>query len=392
MSEPTTDKTDAPAPQPPGDSPKANPPKLGELFELALTALINAPGVFAKLEARPAPGPGTSFLVALAWGAAFFALNLLHVTIANPAALQAYPPKQVGIVVLLGFGVWTAMCLLGSSFVYGIGRMLGSAGDFDRALLITAVTLAAAPVQALCTWFPMAWVVPAVLAAWIFACGLSTQFKTDPWAARGVCAVLAAGVLALQYAAGQVVEKYAATAQLAAVAVQGASTASQLAELQQQMQQVQTAASQMPQVGNSPQADSPQADSPQANRSGLDLLHGPEPASTPPGGPTKREQLSQMSASGDALNNSMITMLDSMAPLLNNPAITKNMSLQQKADYTELRRMIADMKTEIIENKITSPQEQQAKMQKIQQLMMRMMSAGMTKPTPQTAPAPGAKP
>jgi hypothetical protein len=375
MSEPTAEKKDAPAP---------TAPKLGELFEFALTALINAPGVFAKLEARPAPGPGTSFLVALAWGGAFFALNLLHVTIANPAALQAYAPWQVGVVAFLGLGVWTAMFLLGSSFVYGIGRALGSAGDFDRALLITAVTLAAAPVQALSTWFPMAWVAPALIAAWIFACGLNTLFKTDPWAARGVSAVLAAGVLALQYGAGQVVEKYAATAQLAAVAVQGASTASQLAELQQQVQQIQAAASQLP------QGDS--GDSPQANRSGLDLLSGPEAASTPSAGPTQREQLSQMSASGDAMNKSVITMLDSMAPLLNNPAITKNMSLQQKADYVELKRMIADMKTGMIENKITSPQEQTAKMMKIQQLVMRMMSAGMTMPSPQAAPAPGAKP
>ena len=220
---------------------------------------------------------------------------------------------------------------------------------------------------------------PAVVAAWILSCGLSALFKTDPWAARGVCAVLAAGVLALQYGAGLIVEKYAATAQLAAVAVQGASTASQLADLQQQLQQIQT-------------GDSPQGDSPQANRSGLDLLSGPEAANTPSAGPTQREQLSQMSASGDAMNKSVITMLDSMAPLLNNPAITKNMSLQQKADYVELKRMITDMKTGMIENKITSPQEQTAKMMKIQQLVMRMMSAGMTLPTPQTAPAPGAKP
>lgn len=378
MSEPTAEKKDAPA---------LTAPKLGELFELALTALVNAPGVFAKLEARPAPGPGTSFLVALAWGAAFFALNLLHVTIANPAALQAYAPWQVGVVAFLGLGVWTAMCLLGSSFVYGVGRTLGSAGDFDRALLITAVTLAAAPVQALCTWFPMAWVVPALIAAWIFACGLNALFKTDPWAARGVSAVLAAVVLALQYGAGQVVEKYAATAQLAAVAVQGASAASQISELQQQMQQVQAAASQLSQTG-----DPSQGDPPQANRSSLDLLSGPEAASTPSAGPTQREQLSQMSASGDAMNKSVITMLDSMAPLLNNPAITKNMSLQQKADYVELKRMIADMKTGMTENKITSQQEQTAKMMKIQQLVMRMMSAGMAMPAPQAAPAPGAKP
>lgn len=382
MSEPTTDKKDAPAPQPPGDSPKANQPRLGELFELALTALVNAPGVFAKLEARPAPGPGTSFLVALAWGASFFALNLLRVTIANPAALQAYAPWQVGLVAFLGLGVWTAMFLLGSSFVYGIGRALGSAGDFDRALLVAAVTLAAAPVQALCTWVPMAWVVPALVAAWILACGLSALFKTDPWAARGVCAVLAAGVLAVQYGAGLVVEKYAATAQLAAVAAQGASATNQLAELQQQMQQVQAVADEAKQ----------NVTSAQTGQSSLDLLRGPGEDAAAPAGPSQAQQLAQMSASGDAMNKSIVTMLDAIAPMLNNPAITKNMTLQQKADYVELKRMISDLKTGMIENKITSPQEQQARMMKIQQLTMRMVSAGMAMPPAAPAPGPGPGP
>jgi hypothetical protein len=383
MSDPTPDKPKEPAPI---------APKIGELFELAMTALINAPGVFARLEARPVPGPGSSMIVAISWGSLFLGLNLLHGAIANPTLIQRFQPWQVGALAFFGLGLWTALFLLGSSLVYGLGRALGSAGDFDRALLVTAVTLSAAPVAGLCAWFPMAWVLPSVVAAWILACGLSALFKMDPWAARGVCAVLAAGVLALQYGAGLVLEKYSAMAQLAAAAAQAAPSANQFAELQQQMQQLQTITANMP-AGDPQNGDSPKGDSQNANRSGLDLLRGPGGEEQPAAesGLTKRQQLAQMSASGDAMNKSMVAMLDSLAPMLNNPMITKNMTPQQKADFAELQKMMSELKTGIATNSTTSAQEQQAKMMKIQQVVMRMMSAGMTMPKPQLAPAPGAK-
>jgi len=371
MSDPTPEKPKEPA---------SIPPKLGELFELSLTALVNAPGVFAGLDARPSPSPGISLVAALAWGAAFFALNLLHVAIANPAALQAYPTWQIGVIAFFGLGLWTALYLLGASLFYGLGRALGSAGDFDRALLAATVTLAAAPVQAMCSWFPMAWVAPSVLAAWIAACGLSALFKADPWASRGVCAVLAAGVLALQYGAGLVVEKYSAAAQLAAVAAQAAPAAGQLIELQQQMQQVQAIAEQAQQNAQASAA---------AGKSSLDLLRGPSGEAATTAGPTMNQQIDQMKAQGDTMNKSAIAMLDSIAPMLNNPIFTQNMSLQQKSDFNALKALIQDMKADMASNKITSPQEQQAKMLKIQQLMMRVLSSGMTMPKA-AAPAPGA--
>jgi hypothetical protein len=383
MSDPTPEKPKEPSPI---------APKIGELFELAMTALINAPGVFARLEARPAPGPGSSMLVAIAWGMLFLGLNLLHGAIANPTLIQSFPPWQVAAVAFFGLGLWTALFLLGASLVYGLGRALGSVGDFDRALLVTAVTLSAAPVAGLCAWFPMAWVLPTVVATWILACGLSALFKTDAWATRGVCAVLAAGVLALQYGAGLVVEKYSAMAQLAAITAQAAPSANQFAELQQQMQQLQTITANTP-TGDSPQDDSPKGDSQNANRSSLDLLRGPGAEEQPATESelSKKQQLAQMSASGDALNKSMVAMLDSLAPMLNNPMITKNMTPQQKADFAELQKMMSDLKAGIAANTLTSAQEQQAKMMKIQQIVMRMMSAGMTMPKPQSAPAPGAK-
>jgi hypothetical protein len=370
MSEPAAEKKEAPP---------ARAPAIGELLELSLTSLVNAPGVFAKLESRPFPGPGAAFLAALFWGALFFALNLVHVALSNPALLRSYPEWQIAAVGLLGLGAWASLYLLASSLVYGLGRGLGSAGDFDRALLVAAVALAAAPVQAMCRWFPAAWAAPALVAAWITACGLEALFKANAWAARGACAALAAAVIGLQYGAGLLIDRYAAAAQMAAVAAQAAPSADQLAELQRQMQRVQEAAMQAPAAGAAP-----------AGPSSLDLLRGPAGEEAPAPGPTDLQQMKQMTAQGDAMNKSMAGMLDTIAPLLNNPMITQNMSPAQKADYAELTKMIQDLKAGMASDSITSQQEQQAKMMKIQQLVMRLMSAGMTMPKA-APPAPGAK-
>lgn len=367
MSEPVAEKKEAPPPK---------APAVPELLELSLTALVNAPGVFARLEARPAPGPGAVFTAALFWGALFFALNLVRIALANPALLQSYPAWQIGAVGLLGLGAWASLYLLASSLLYGLGRGLGSAGDFDRALLVAAVALSAAPAQALSRLVPGAWFVPTLLAAWIAACGLATLFKADTWAAGGACAVLAAAVLGLQYGTGLMVDRYSAAAQMAAVAAQAAPTEDQMAELQRQMQQVQAAAAQAPAAGAP------------AGASGLDLLRGPAGEETAAAEPTEMQKVQQMTAQGDAMNKSMVGMLESISPMLSNPAITKNMNPQQKADFDELNRMLQELKTGIASNTITTPQEQQAKMMKIQQLVMRMLSTGLVMPKPGLAPPP----
>jgi hypothetical protein len=186
----------------------------------------------------------------------------------------------------------------------------------------------------------------------------------------------------VQYGAGLVVEKYSAAVQLA-VAPQTTAAPDQLADLQRQMQQVQGIAEQARQNAANAQAQ-PQ--------SSLDLLRGPAVDPAPQAPATMKQQIAQATASADAMNKGVLGMLDSMAPMLDNPAITQNMMPAQKADYLELKKMIADLRTGIATNSITSPQEQQAKMMKIQALVMRMMSAGAAMPKTQAAPAPGAKP
>jgi hypothetical protein len=125
-----------------------------------------------------------------------------------------------------------------------------------------------------------------------------------------------------------------------------------------------------------------------AGASGLDLLRGPAGEETPAAEPTEMQKVQQMTAQGDAINKSMVGMLESISPMLSNPAITKGMNPQQKADFDELNKMLQDLKTGIASNTITTPQEQQAKMLKIQQLVMRMLSTGLAMPKPGLAPPP----
>ena len=367
------------APSNPTTSPPAVAPALGELFELSLAALVNAPGVFDRLSLRPAPMPASSFLMALSWGAAYFTLNLVRIAVANPAALAIYPAWQIGAIAFFGFGAWAALFLLGASFLYGIGRTLGTAGDFDRALVVAALALGVAPVQALCGWLPALWFLPTVLSAWIVACGLHALFKADAWATRGLCALLAAAALGLQYAASLAVDRYPGFSQISAS--QTGPSASQILDLQEQLKQVQTLAE------GAPSSATPAASS-------LDLLRAPDQQASAPTPLTQEEQLrklEQASVQGDALNKSVIKMLDSLTPILSNPALTAKMAPQQKADFNELNTLIADMKARLASKASITNQEQQRQMMRIQELMMRLMSHSMSMPKASPAAAPEAK-
>jgi hypothetical protein len=82
--------------------------------------------------------------------------------------------------------------------------------------------------------------------------------------------------------------------------------------------------------------------------------------------------------------------------MLNNPLITKNMNPEQKAEFAELRGLMDSLKADMAAGKVTTSAEQQKRMQKIQQLTMRMMmsmaAAAPGAAAPGAAPAQGAPP
>jgi len=365
----------APAAKPAPPAPKA--PGFGELFEQSLIAPFS-PGVFRAAAARPAPSFGAAGGLALAAGAAALAVNLAHAVVESPDLLTRFPPPLVAAVGAAAFGLYASVQLLLAVMLYGLGNALGGKGDFDRGLQAAAMLSVLWPVQMLCGWFPLAWVLPAALGAWIAACALEGLFGAKPAAARALCAVLAGAAIGLQ-AVGRVVadrarQAYAVSRALAPVADANAELAKQMAALQQQ-----AAASAMPAANSG----APTA----AATSGLDLLKGPvdvDAGAASQGAPPPPEVVLDQAK---GMQTSAVGMLDAMAPMLNNPAITKNMNPQQKADMKELQDMMADLKDQIKTGRRVSDPAFAQKMAKIQQLSMRMMAAGMMAP-PGAAPAP----
>jgi hypothetical protein len=90
------------------------------------------------------------------------------------------------------------------------------------------------------------------------------------------------------------------------------------------------------------------------------------------------------------MQNSAVGMLDAMAPMLSNPAITKNMTAQQKADLKDLQAMMADLRAQALSGHSLSDPAFGKKMMKLQALSMRLMSSGLRAPPGAPAPPPAA--
>lgn len=355
MSEPEKKKPEAPPPP---------PPSAGLLLEQGLVGLIDAPGAMARLAARPAPAPASSLLAGAAWGLVFFGLNLAHAAASGAAARFAgFPAWQFAAVGAAAVGAWGALLLLGSAALYALGRALGgTAGDFDRALQLAALVAAAGVFQALGAFIPLLWFLPLAAAAWIASCGLISLFGAGAAASRAACALLAALGLGAQYAAGVALEGAAARVPVEAAAA--AAAAPDLAELQRQLEQARSLAE--------PQAAA-------SGASGLDLLRGPgaESGERELTMAERRAMVDNMRAQGDAMNKSVLSMLDSMMPMLKSAGTTKNMTPAQKADFAELTKLMDEMRASLAANKSMTAQQHSEQMLKIQRLSMRMMSAGL---------------
>ncbi|MFI5345357.1 MAG: hypothetical protein ACHQ51_03175, partial [Elusimicrobiota bacterium] len=341
---------------------------------------------FRAAAARPAPSFGAAGGLALAAGAASLAVNLAHGIVQSPDLLRRFPPLMMAAVAVAALGLYLSVLLLLAVMLYGLGNALGGKGAFDRGLQAAAMLSVLGPIQMLCNWFPFAWTIPAALAAWTAACALEGLFGSAPAPTRALCAVMGAAALGLQFAGRAVADRareaYAATQVLSQAAGGDAELAKQMQALQQQAA---AAAAAMP-------ADpaSASAPAPAAPTSGLDLLKGPDddargPSSAPE--PTAQQAALQQA---QGVQTHASGMLDALAPMLNNPALTKSMTPQQKAAMKELQSIIADTKGQLDAGRGVSDPAFAAKMQRIQQLTMQMMSAGLQTPAGAAPPAPAA--
>lgn len=365
------------------DAPPPPPPSPGVLMEQALIALVDAPGAFARLAARPAPSPAASALAGLGWGLAFFGLNLGHAAASGAAARFAgYPAWQYAAVGAAALAIWAALYLLAAAALYALGRALGgTAGDFDRALEAAAVVAAAGAFQAVAAFVPALWFLPLAAAAWMASCGLAALFGTGAGSARAACAMLAALALAAQFGAGLALDGLARRAAVAALP-EGAADDAGMAAMRKQLDDAQA-------IVNQAQSQVQSAAQP-AGSSSLDLLRGPGGEEAPARELTmaeKRALVENMSAQGDAMNKSVLGMLDSLMPMLEAQTTGKNLSARQKADFADIKKMMNEMRASLQSGKPMTPAQHTEQMNRIQQMSMRLMSAGLA-----TVPPAGAAP
>jgi hypothetical protein len=365
-----------PAPEKAAPPPKA--PGMTELFEQALHAVVS-PSVFRAAAARPAPSFGAAAGLALASGAAAFAVNLAHAAVQSPEIFSRFSPPLMAAVGFAALGLYASMVLLMGVMLYGLGGALGGKGDFDRGMQAAAMLSVVFPLQMLCNWFPLAWVLPSALGAWLAACALEGLFGAKPVPARALCVALASGAIGLQ-AAGRVLADRARQAYAASqVLTQTAGGAEDLGRQMQALQQQAAAAAAsgalaMPEAQPAQGAAAPAA-------SGLDLLKGPDDAGAPPpAGDAAAPPPEAAMTAAKGMQTSTLGMLDAIAPMLNNPAMTKNMTPQQKADMKALQDIMADLKAQINSGHSLSDPAFAQKFAKVQQLSMRMMAAGMQAP------------
>lgn len=384
----------APAPQ----QPALPAPGLGELFERSLTGLVVGRSAYEPLASRPAPGYGAMTALALAYTVIGLGLNVALTAVASPTQLGAYPTWFYAAVTGGALGFSLAWLLLFAAILFGLSKALGGQGGFERGYLAAAMLFALAPVHSLSGLFPYAWLLPCVLLAWAGAGALSGLSG-----ASFSGALMAFTVLSSLLIAGQGVARaaYAKSQEVLAqnkLLLDAGANAQNAAALIGTLQQMQQAQGGQPLSGGAPPPVVPELpdgapageQAAQTHASGLDLIGGGE-AAQDQRVPSPEEQ-KRMLQQGDMLRTQVVAMLESITPMMDNPAITKNLDAQGKADVQELRKELAKLKDTTARNVKLSDEEFNATMQKIQKMTMRLMmsGAGMAQPAAPQA-KPGAK-
>ena len=358
-------------PAPPPDQSAPSAPGFAEILEQSLAAVVD-PGVFRRAAGRPAPSLGVSVAFALAAGAASLLISLAHALVSNPGFVQQASPIALTAEAAVILVLYAGATLLLAAVLYGAGNVFGGKGEFARGLQAAAMISALGPVQMLCNWFPLAWIVPALLAAWVAAGALAELFGARPWPARALCAALAVGALGLQAAGRAFTER---TKEADAVTQAAQNTAIATEELSRSMAEFSR------QAGTGV-AGGPALAAPAPAASGLDLLRGP--SNEAPAGALALAQTrtipAAMAAPAQGLQPNVLGMLDAVAPMIEMLANTKNMPPEQKADLQELKSTIIELKSQISSGKKIDNAVFAERMARYQKLVMKLMAGGLAPP------------
>ncbi len=106
--------------------------------------------------------------------------------------------------------------------------------------------------------------------------------------------------------------------------------------------------------------------------SGLDLLRAPADLET---SPSDRGSPAPLPTSAAQMQSTALGMIDAISPLLSNPTLSKSLNHEQRLNLQELRALMSDVKGQLNSGHSLSDQEFGLKMQRLQGLTLKLMSA-----------------
>lgn len=346
----------------------ARPYTFTGLLEETLTAPVRPWAAFASAAARPEPSFGLLVANAAVFGCAFLAMNLLHAAIVFPPSLMAHGAPQ--IVVMGGLSLlFLLFCgAFAAAVVHAVAHVAGGSGSFTRSYQAVSMLGAMLPVQAASMWAPALAFIPPLYGGLVAAAAVEQLHRAKPAVARGIFCGVAAFFVFSAYVVKTQLDRIVAPYMAAQKAMQ------QMAELPQPAL---PAPQPLDPNAPAPQAAQPGAQPPAApGQSSLDLISGPQGAALSqigPGGPTP-EQVQQVTQAGS-------NMLSSIVPLLNNPAMQKNMSPAQREEVQQLLKTIEHMQENLRTGKKMDRAESEKLMREMQSLAQKAMAnAAQAKP------------
>ncbi|HBT62068.1 MAG TPA: hypothetical protein DEB40_10035 [Elusimicrobia bacterium] len=341
------------------------------MLEDALTAPLRAGTVFGALAERPAPGYDVMIPSLLVFCASAFAADFMRSAYAFPTLVR-FSPAGLALTAAATLAITVPASFVAAGLLHAFMLLAGGTGDFKRSYQACALLSIAMPLQAMLGWFDTAWILPALLAAYLAVEAARTLHRAPPARAAAVFGVLAALTLGGEWFARQ---QLARAALMLKEEPNIEQLAASTAEFNRQMQQLQgMSPSSKPATGPNPDSSPAQdpglgnitpGDNPRT--SGLDLLYAP---GTGAGPETPRDVSIQAHAVEQTAANMMVPVLS----MLNNPQLTKGMSPEQAQQTRELAAMVSQMQSTLSTGQRLTPQQQAAMTRKMQAMVLQLMS------------------
>lgn len=380
----------APSSSPPAEAPP-RAQSLGRLLEETLTAPVRPFGLFGELAREKPPGYALLLANALIFAVLMFAVNLVSVAVSQPAALARYNAPLAAVVAAVGLTLAALGGFAAAGLLHLAALLCGGGASFARSYQAVSMSSGIALLWALLGHLPAGWALTLAWGAFVACAAVERLHAAPALRARAVFAGLATVALLGAWSVKLAAERFLAPYRMMAEQARG------IRDIQQTIQRIQPVEGSNPAQETSAQAqqrlfeqlhqlqmaqpESKTADTAAPSRSGLDLI---QQQGLPPEAAAPQVNARQL----QEVNKAAAGMVQSVLPLLNNPALTKGMPPEQAKQLEGLTQMLQELQGNLQSGKPMTPEQQRRLMQQYQQAMIRLLAQPPT-PVPRPKPETG---